>query len=75
MELPNIDNSWVTVQSQMEPQLTTCDGFSFVCEVTHSLVIANVNDSDSGVYTCVADNGVANADTGIVEVFVRCVLI
>ena len=75
LELPNADYSRVTVLSQMEPQLTTFDGFNFVYQITYLLNITNTNDSDSGVYTCVADNGVVSADSNTVDVFVRGVLI
>ncbi|XP_065918563.1 hemicentin-1-like isoform X2 [Dysidea avara] len=71
MELPNADNNRINVLLHIEPLLVTFDGFNFVYRVTCLLEITNTNDSDSGVYTCVADNGVVRVDNSTVEVFVR----
>ena len=71
MELPNDDNMRIMVQPLTTPQLMTDDGFTFLYHVTSTLVITNTNDSDSGNYTCVADNDVVMVDTNTVEVFVR----
>ena len=75
LELPNADNSRINVLLHMVPQLVTFDGINFVYQVTRLLEITNTNDSDSGVYTCAADNGVVRVDNSTVEVFVRGMLI
>ena len=75
MELPNMDNNRILVQDHMVPQLVTFDGVNFVYQVTRLLEITNTNDSDTGVYTCVADNGVVEVDNDTVTVFVRGVYI
>ena len=71
MELPNMDNNRILVQDHMIPQLVTFDGFNVVYQVTRLLEITNTNDNDTGVYTCVADNGVVEVDNDTVTVFVR----
>ena len=75
MELPNLDNNRISLQNHMEPQLFTFDGVNFVYQVTRLLEINNTNDSDTGVYTCVADNGVVEVDMNTVTVFVRGVYV
>ena len=59
------------VQPPTMPQLMSDDGFTFLYHVTRTLVITNTNDSDTGNYTCIADNGVVAVDSNTVEVFVR----
>jgi len=77
IKLPNVDinNNRILVQDYMVPQLVTFDGVNFVYQVTRLLEITNTNDSDTGVYTCVADNGVVGVDNNTVAVFVRGVYI
>ena len=75
MELPNMSNNRIVLQDHMIPELITIDGFNFVYQVTRLLEITNTNDSDTGVYTCVADNGVMEVDSDTVTVFVRGVYI
>ena len=71
MELPDDDNMRIMVQPLTAPQLMTDDGYTFLYHVTRTLVITNTNDSDTGNYTCVADNGIEIVDNNTVEVFVR----
>ena len=71
MELPNAGNIRIMVQPLTTPQLIADDGFTFLYHVTSTLVVTNTNDSDSGNYTCVADNDVVTVDSNTVEVFVR----
>ena len=72
MELPNDTNNMrIMVQPLTTPQLMADDGFTFLYHVTSTLVITNANDSDTGMYTCMADNGVVTVDSNTVEVFVR----
>ena len=75
MEVPNMNNNRILVQDHMIPQLVTFDGVNFVYQVTRLLEINSTNDSDTGVYTCVADNGVVEVDNDTVTVFVRGVYI
>ena len=75
MILPDMDNNRILLQDHMEPQLVTFDGVNFVYQVTRLLEITNTNDSDTGVYTCVADNGVVEVDMNSVTVFVRGVYV
>ena len=71
MELPNAGNIRIMVQPITTPQLMADDGYTFLYHVTSTLVITNTNDSDTGNYTCVADNDVVTVDSNTVEVFVR----
>ena len=71
MELPNDDNMRIMVQPLTTPQLMADDGFTFLYHVTHTSVITNANDGDTGNYTCMADDGVVTVDNNAVEVFVR----
>ena len=71
MELPNDNNMRIMVQPLTTPQLMADDGFTFLYYITSTLVITNTNDSDTGTYTCMADNGVVAVDNNTVEVFVR----
>ena len=75
MDVPNTGNNRILVQDHMIPRLVTFDGVNFVYQVTRLLEITNTNDSDTGVYTCVADNGVVEVDNDTVPVFVRGVYI
>ena len=68
MTLPN---DRITLQDHTTPQLMADDEFTFLYHVTRNLVITNTNDSDTGNYTCTADNGVVAVDSNTVEVFVR----
>ena len=68
MRLPN---DRITLEDHTTPQLMTNDGFTFLYHVTRNLVFTNTSDSDTGNYTCTADNGVGTADNNVVEVFVR----
>ena len=70
MELPN-DNNMRIMVPLTTPQLMADYGFTFLYRVTSTLVITNTNDSDTGNYTCIADNGVVAVDSNTVEVFVR----
>ena len=71
MELPNNNNMRIMLQDHTTPQLMADDGFTFLYHVTRSLVITNTNDSDTGNYTCIANNSVVAVDSNTVEVFVR----
>ena len=71
MELPNDNNMRIMVQPLTTPQLMADDGFTFLYHETSTLVITNASDSDTGNYTCMADNGVVTVDNNTVEVFVR----
>ena len=64
-------NNRILVLDHMGPQLVTEDGVDFVYSITRLLQINNTVDSDSGVYTCVADNGVVEVANNTVTVFVR----
>ena len=68
MTLPN---DRMILEDHTTPQLMTDDGFTFLYHVTRNLVITNTNNSDTGNYTCTADNGVGAVDSSTVEVFVR----
>ena len=70
-ELPNNDNVRIILEDRTVPQLMADDGFTFLQHVTRTLVINNANDSDTGNYTCTADNGIMPVDNNTVEVFVR----
>ena len=70
-ELPNDDNTRILLEDHTTAQLMANDGFTFLSHVTRSLVITNTNDTDTGIYTCTADNGVVAVDNNTVEVFVR----
>ena len=71
MELPNNDNMRITVEPHTEAQLMAEDGLTFLYYVTRTLVITNTVDSDTGNYTCRADNGVVTVDSNTIKVFVR----
>ena len=71
MELPNNNNMRVMVEPHTEPQLMSEDGLTFLYHVTRTLVITNTVDSDTGNYTCTADNGVVTVNSNRVEVVVR----
>ena len=71
MELPNDNKMRIVVQPLTTPQLIADDGFTFLYHVTSTLMITNTNDSDTGNYTCVANNGIESDDNDTVEVFVR----
>ena len=71
MELPNNNNMRIMVEYPTGPQLLAEDEFTFLYYVTRTLVITNTVDSDTGNYTCTADNGVVTVDSSTVEVFVR----
>ena len=71
IELPNNNNMRIMLEPHTEAQLMAEDGFTFLYHVTHTLVITNTVDSDTGNYTCTADNGVVTVDSNTVEVFVR----
>ena len=71
IELPNNNNMRIIVEPQTESQLMAEDGFTFLYHVTRTLVITDTVDSDTGNYTCTADNGVVTVDSNTVEVFVR----
>ena len=68
MRLPN---DRIMLDDHTTPLLMADDGFTFLYHVTRNLVITNTNDSDTGNYTCTADNGVVTVDSNTVEVFVR----
>ena len=70
-ELPNSNNMRIMVGTQTESQLMSEDGFTFLYRVTRTLVITDTVDSDTGNYTCRADNGVVTVDSNTVEVFVK----
>ena len=71
VDLPNASNDRVLIQDHSEPKMFTEDGVNFVYSITRLLQINNTVDSDSGVYTCVADNGVVEVANNTVTVFVR----
>ena len=72
VELPNDDNNMrIILQDHTAPQLMADDGFTFLYHVTRTLVINNANDTDTGNYTCIADNGIMPVDNNTAEVFVR----
>ena len=71
VDIPNNNNNRIMVENTTMPQLLADDGFTFLYHATRTLVISNPRDSDIGIYTCVADNGVASVDSNAVEVFVR----
>ena len=71
VDIPNSNNNRIMVEDATMPQLLADDGFTFLYHVTGTLVISNPRDSDTGNYTCVADNGVVSVDSNRVEVFVR----
>ena len=71
MRLPNENNMRITLEDHTTPELMADDGFTFLYYVTRNLVITDTNDSDTGSYTCTADNGVVAVDNNTVEVFVR----
>ena len=71
MRLPNDNNMRIILEDHTTPQLMADDGFTFLYHVTRNLVITNTNDSDTGNYTCTAENGVGAVDSNTVEVFVR----
>ena len=66
-----LPNDKITLEGNTTPQLMTDDGFTVLYQVTRNLVITNTNDSDTGNYTCAADNGVVAVDSNTVEVFIR----
>ena len=70
-QLPNDNNMRIMVEPYTEPQLMAKDGLTFLYHVTRTLVITNTVDSDTGNYTCTADNGVVTVDSITVEVFVK----
>ena len=71
IELPNNNNMRIMAGTQTESQLMAEDGFIFLYYVTRTLVITNTVDSDTGNYTCTADNGIVTVDSNTVEVVVR----
>ena len=71
IELPNSNNMRIIVEPHTEPQLMSEDGLTFLYHVTRTLVITDPVDSDTGNYTCTADNGVVTVDSNTVEVVVR----
>ena len=71
VDLPNASNDRVLIQDHSEPKMFTEDGVNFVYSITRLLQINDTNDSDSGVYTCVADNGAVKVANNTVTVFVR----
>ena len=75
IELPNNDNMRIMVEPHTEALLMSEDGLTFLYYVTRTLVITNTVDSDTGKYTCTADNGVVTVDSNTIEVFVRGVYI
>ena len=68
MRLPN---DRIILEDHTTPQLIADDGFTFLYHVTRNLLITNTSDSDTGNYTCIADNGIIAVDSNTVEVFVR----
>ena len=68
MTLPN---DRIILEDHTTPELMTDDGFTFLYYVTRNLVITNTSDSDTGNYTCIADNDVVAEDNNTVEVFIR----
>ena len=70
-ELPNNNNMRIMLEPHTESQLMAEDGFTFLYHVTRTLVITNTVDSDTGNYTCTADNGIVIVNSNTVEVFVR----
>ena len=70
-QLPNDNNMRIMVEPYTEPQLMAKDELTFLYHVTRTLVITNTVDSDTGNYTCTADNGVVTVDSSTVEVFVK----
>jgi len=71
-ELPNDNNNMrILLLDHTAPQLMAEDGFTSLYYVTCTLVINNANDTDTGNYTCIADNGVITMDNNTVELFVR----
>ena len=70
-QLPNNNNMRIMVEPYTEPQLITKDGLTILYHVTRTLVITNTVDSDTGNYTCTADNSVVTVDSSRVEVFVK----
>ena len=72
IELPNDNNNMrIMLLNHTAPQLMAEDGYTFLYHVTRTLMINNVNDTDTGNYTCRADNSVVPVDSDAVEVFVR----
>ena len=71
VDLPNVNNDRILIQDHSESQMFTDDGVNFVYSITRLLQINNTVDSDSGVYTCVADNGVVEVANNTVTLFVR----
>jgi len=71
VDLPSVNNDRILIQDHLEPQMFTEDGVNFVHSITRLLQITNTVDSDSGVYTCVAGNGVVEVANNTVTVFVR----
>ena len=71
IELPNNNNMRIMVGTQTEPQFMAENGFTFLYHVTRTLVITDTVDSDTGNYTCRADNGAVTVDSNTVEVFVK----
>ena len=71
-ELPNDNNNMrILLLNHTVPQLIAEDGYTFLYHVTRTLIINNVNDTDTGNYMCKADNGVVAMDSNTVELFVR----
>ena len=70
-ELPNDDNMRIILLDHTLPQLMVVNRFTFLYHVTRTLVINNANDTDTGNYTCIADNGIMPVDNNTAEVFVR----
>ena len=70
-EVTSIGNNRILVLDHMEPQMFTNDGVNFVYSIIRLLQINDTVNSDSGVYTCVADNGVVEVANNTVTVFVR----
>ena len=71
IQLPNINNTRISVLPDVNTQLVTSDGVNFVHQVTLHLQITNTSKSDSGIYTCVADNGVGIVSRDTVKVFIK----
>jgi len=70
-EVAATGNNRILVLDHSEPQMFTDDGVNFVYSITRLLQINNTVNSDSGVYTCAADNGVVEVANNTVTVFVR----